>query len=52
VQKILNLKLIIKNIVPMSAVGLQLIAESWKNTTKKKQLEMVLLDCAKNATQG
>jgi hypothetical protein len=44
VRKILNQKLIIKNIVLMSAVGLQLIKESWKNIMKRRQLEMVPIE--------
>jgi hypothetical protein len=51
-KKILNQKLIIKNIAPMNAVGLLLIAELWKNIMSVKQLEMALIDHAANASSN
>ena len=42
-------KLIIKNIVQMSAAESQLIKESWKSTMRKKPLKVVLLENAKLA---
>jgi hypothetical protein len=41
-------KLIIKNTVQTNVAGLQLTAELWKNIMRKKQLEMVPLEFAKN----
>jgi hypothetical protein len=49
-KKISIQKLIIKSIVPMNAVGLLLTAELWKSTMSVKQLEMVQIDHAANAS--
>jgi len=48
-KKISIQRLIIKNIVPMNAVGLLLTAELWKNIMSEKQLKMVLYDHALSA---
>jgi len=48
VPKNLTQKLIIKSIAVTSAAELLLIAESWKNIMKRKQLKMEHLEAAVN----